>query len=318
MSIDSKFLNLFIKATEKAAIGASKFIGKKDKIGADKGAVDPMRRELNKINMEGSIVIGEGEMDEAPMLYIGEKLGTLTGPKFDIAVDPLEGTKFTANNQPNAFSVLAISKRGELLKAPDVYMEKIAIGTNLPKNLLDLDNGVEKNIKLLAEAKNKKISNLSACVMQRPRHKHIIDELLRLNVKINFITDGDIAGVLSVIGNKPVNDIYYSTGGAPEGVLAAAALSCFGGQMQGRLVLNEEEKIRAKKLGISDFKKKYNISEIIKGDVIFCATGVTSGDLVQGVKDLGNEYEVNTYALHKSKKIIKTVKNIYNKWAQYP
>ena len=313
MSIDSKFLNLFIKATEKAAIGASKFIGKKDKIGADKGAVDPMRRELNKINMEGSIVIGEGEMDEAPMLYIGEKLGTLTGPKFDIAVDPLEGTKFTANNQPNAFSVLAISKKGELLKAPDVYMEKIAIGTNLPKNLLDLDNGVEKNIKLLAEAKNKKISNLSACVMQRPRHKHIIDELLRLNVKINFITDGDIAGVLSVIGNKPVNDIYYSTGGAPEGVLAAAALSCFGGQMQGRLVLNEEEKIRAKKLGISDFKKKYNISEIIKGDVIFCATGVTSGDLVKGVKDLGNEYEVNTYALHKSKKIIKTVKNIYNK-----
>ena len=313
MSIDSKFLNLFIKATEKAAIGASKFIGKKDKIGADKGAVDPMRRELNKINMEGCIVIGEGEMDEAPMLYIGEKLGTLTGPKFDIAVDPLEGTKFTANNQPNAFSVLAISKKGELLKAPDVYMEKIAIGTNLPKNLLDLDNGVEKNIKLLAEAKNKKISNLSACVMQRARHKHIIDELLRLNVKINFITDGDIAGVLSVIGNKPVNDIYYSTGGAPEGVLAAAALSCFGGQMQGRLVLNEEEKIRAKKLGISDFKKKYNISEIIKGDVIFCATGVTSGDLVKGVKDLGNEYEVNTYALHKSKKIIKTVTNIYNK-----
>ena len=313
MSIDSKFLNLFIKATEKAAIGASKFIGKKDKIGADKGAVDPMRRELNKINMEGSIVIGEGEMDEAPMLYIGEKLGTLTGPKFDIAVDPLEGTKFTANNQPNAFSVLAISNKGDLLKAPDVYMEKIAVGTNLPNNLLDLDNGVEKNIRLLAEAKNKKISNLSACVMQRPRHKHIIDELLRLNVKINFITDGDIAGVLSVIGNKPVNDIYYSTGGAPEGVLAAAALSCFGGQMQGRLVLNEEEKIRAKKLGISDFKKKYNISEIIKGDVIFCATGVTSGDLVKGVKDLGNEYEVNTYALHKSKKIIKTVTNIYNK-----
>ncbi len=313
MSIDSKFLNLFIKATEKAAIGASKFIGKRDKIGADKGAVDPMRRELNKINMEGSIVIGEGEMDEAPMLYIGEKLGTLTGPKFDIAVDPLEGTKFTANNQPNAFSVLAVSKKGELLKAPDVYMEKIAIGPNLPPNLLDLDNGVEKNIKLLAEAKNKKISNLSACVMDRPRHKDIIEELIRLNVKINFITDGDIAGVLSVIGNNLVNDIYYSTGGAPEGVLAAAALSCFGGQMQGRLVLNEEEKIRAKKLGISDFKKKYDISEMIKGDVIFCATGVTSGDLVKGVKDLGNEYEVNTYALHRSKKIIKTVTNIYNK-----
>ena len=317
MTIDSKFLNLFIKVTEMAAIGASKFIGKKDKISADKGAVDSMRRELNKINMEGTIVIGEGEMDEAPMLYIGEKLGTLNGPKFDIAVDPLEGTKFTANNQPNAFSVLAIANKGDLLTAPDTYMEKIAIGSNLPNDLLDLDNGVEKNIKLLSEAKNKKISNLSVCVMKRPRHKHIINELLRLNVKINYITDGDIAGVLSVTGNKPLNDIYYSTGGAPEGVLAAAALSCFGGQIQGRLVLDEEEKIRAKKLGILDFKRKYNIADMIKGDVIFCATGVTSGDLVKGVKDLGNKYEVNTYALHKSKRIIKTITNIHNKWIQY-
>ena len=156
MSIDPKYLDLFIKATEKAAIGASKFIGKKDKIAADKGAVDPMRRELNKINMEGTVVIGEGEMDEAPMLYIGEKLGTLNGPKFDIAVDPLEGTKFTSNNQPNAFSVLAIAQKGDLLSAPDTYMEKIAIGANLPKNLLDLDNSIQKNINLLAEAKKKK------------------------------------------------------------------------------------------------------------------------------------------------------------------
>ena len=255
MSIDPKFLNLFVKATEKAAIGASKFIGKGDKIGADKGAVDPMRKELNKINMEGTIVIGEGEMDEAPMLYIGEKLGTLNGPKFDIAVDPLEGTKFTANNQPNAFSVLAVAKKGELLSAPDTYMEKIAIGVNLPKNLLDIDNGVEKNINLLAEAKNKKVSELQACVLKRPRHDKIVKELNKMNVKINYITDGDIAGVLSVIGKDPKNDIYYSTGGGPEGVLAAAALSCYGGQIQGRLVLNEEEKIRAKKLGIKDFKK---------------------------------------------------------------
>ncbi len=313
MLIDSKFLNLFIKVTEKAAIGASKFIGKKDKIGADKGAVDPMRRELNKINMEGTIVIGEGEMDEAPMLYIGEKLGTLNGPKFDIAVDPLEGTKFTANNQPNAFSVLAIANKGDLLSAPDTYMEKIAIGNNLPKNLLDLDNSVEKNIDLLAKAKNKKISELNACVMERPRHDHIVEVLNRLNVNINFITDGDIAGALSVIGENPKNDVYYSTGGGPEGVLAAAALSCYGGQIQGRLVLNDDEKIRAKKLGIKDFRKKYNIDDMVKGDVIFCATGVTSGDLAKGVKDLGNEYEVNTFALHKSKKIIKTFTNIYNK-----
>ncbi len=313
MSIDTKFLNLFIKATEKAAIGASKFIGKNDKIGADKGAVDPMRRELNKINMEGTIVIGEGEMDEAPMLYIGERLGTLNGPKFDIAVDPLEGTKFTANNQPNAFSVLAVANKGNLLSAPDTYMEKIAIGSGLPKNLLDIDYGVEKNMKLLADAKNVKVSDLSACVLKRPRHKEVINILEKMNVKINFITDGDIAGVLSVIGKNAKNDIYYSTGGGPEGVLAAAALSCYDGQIQGRLVLNEEEKIRAKKLGIKDFRKKYNIEDMIKGDVIFCATGVTSGDLAEGVKDLGNEYEVTTFALHKSKKINKIITNIYNK-----
>jgi fructose-1,6-bisphosphatase II / sedoheptulose-1,7-bisphosphatase len=313
MSIDPKYLNLFIKATEKGAIGASKFIGKHDKIAADKGAVDPMRQELNKINMEGTVVIGEGEMDEAPMLYIGEKLGTLKGPKFDIAVDPLEGTKFTANNEPNAFSVLVAANKGDLLSAPDTYMEKIAIGTNLPKNLLDLDNSVEKNIKLLAEAKNKKMSELKACVLKRDRHANIINELNRLDVKINYITDGDIAGALTVIGGKPKNDIYYSTGGGPEGVIVAAALSCYGGQIQGRLILDDNEKVRAKKLGIRDFNKKYNIDEIVKGDVIFCASGVTTGDLANGVEDLGNEFRVSTFALHKSQNIIKNISNIYNK-----
>ncbi|MDC0477371.1 class II fructose-bisphosphatase [Pelagibacteraceae bacterium] len=313
MSIDPKYLNLFIKATEEGAIGASKFIGKKDKIAADKGAVDLMRRELNRINMEGTVVIGEGEMDEAPMLYIGEKLGTLNGPKFDIAVDPLEGTKFTANNQPNAFSVIAVAEQDNLLSAPDTYMEKIAIGANLPKNLLDLDNGVKKNIKLLADAKKKKVSELCACVLKRPRHEHIVKELTKMEVKINFITDGDIAGALTVIGDNPKNDIYYSTGGGPEGVIVAAALSCYGGQIQGRLILDENEKIRAKKLGIKDFNKKYNIDEIVKGDVIFCASGVTDGDLAKGVENLGNEFKVTTFALHKSQKIIKTISNIYNK-----
>jgi fructose-1,6-bisphosphatase II / sedoheptulose-1,7-bisphosphatase len=252
-------------------------------------------------------------MDEAPMLYIGEKLGTLNGPQLDIAVDPLEGTKFTANGEPNAFSVLSISEKGGLLSAPDVYMEKIVIGANLPKNLMDIDNGVKRNIELLAEAKNKKISDLKACVLKRPRHDHIVKELQEMKIKINFITDGDIAGALSVIGDEPKNDIYYSTGGAPEGVVVAAALSCYGGQIQGRLVLDNEEKIRAKKLGITDFSKKYNIDDMVKGDVIFCATGVTSGDLASGVKDLGNEFEVNTFVLHKSQKIIKSVTNIYNK-----
>ena len=313
MSLDPKFLKLFIKATEKAAIGASKYIGKNDKIAADKGAVDPMRRELNRINMEGTVVIGEGEMDEAPMLYIGEKLGTLNGPKFDIAVDPLEGTKFTANNQPNAFSVVAVANKGDLLSAPDTYMEKIVIGSNLPSNLLDLDYGVEKNLKLLADAKNKKISDLNVCILKRPRHDHIVSIVKKMNANINFITDGDIAGALSVIGETPKNDIYYSTGGGPEGVLAAAALSCFQGQIQGRLVLNSEEKIRAKKLGITEFNKKYEIKDMIKGDVMFCATGVTDGDLAKGVKDLGNEFEVTTFALHKAKKTNKIITNIYNK-----
>ena len=313
MSIDKKFLNLFTKVTEKAAIGASKFIGKKDKRAADKGAVDPMRRELNKINMEGTVVIGEGEMDEAPMLYIGEKLGTLNGPKFDIAVDPLEGTKFTANGEPNAFSVLAISEKGSLLSAPDTYMEKIVIGSNLPKNLLDIDNDVKRNIQLLAKEKNKKTSEINACVLKRPRHDQIVKELTEMNVNINYITDGDIAGALSVIGNNPINDIYYSTGGAPEGVIVAAALACYGGQIQGRLILNDVEKIRAQKLGITNFNKKYNIDDMVKGDVIFCATGVTTGDLAKGVKDLGNEFEVNTFVLHKSQKVVKSITNIYNK-----
>ena len=313
MSIEQKYIDLFTKVSIKAAFSTYRYIGKKDKVGADKAAVDSMRKELNKIEMNGTVVIGEGELDEAPMLYIGEKLGSLKGPKFDIAVDPLEGTKFTANNQPNAFSVLVVAEQGNLLSAPDTYMEKIIIGSNLPKNLLDLDNGVEKNINLLAKAKSKKPSELSACVLKRSRHDDIVQTLTKMSVKINFITDGDIAGALTVIGSEPKNDIYYSTGGAPEGVIVAAALSCYGGQIQGRLILDDDEKIRAKKLGIKDFNKKYNIDEMVKGDVIFCATGVTNGDLAQGVEDLGNEFKVTTFALHKNEKVIKTISNIYNK-----
>jgi fructose-1,6-bisphosphatase II / sedoheptulose-1,7-bisphosphatase len=313
MTIDKNFLDKFIKATEFAAYGASPFIGKGDKIAADQGAVDKMRSEFNKIDMKAAIVIGEGEMDEAPMLHIGEKVGTNKGPEFDIAVDPLEGTTFTANGLPNAFSVLAVTEKGNLLSAPDTYMEKIIIGSNLPKNLLDLDNSIERNINLLAEAKNKKPSELRACVMKRRRHNHIVKTLEEMNVKINYITDGDIAGGLSVIGENPKNDIYISTGGAPEGVIVAAALSCFGGQMQGRLILNKEEAIRAKKLGINDFNKKYNIDEMAKGDVIFCASGVTTGDLAKGIKIFNDKFEVTTLALHKSQKVNKTITNIYKK-----
>ena len=313
MSIDSKFLKLFMYATEKAAFGASKFIGKGDKNAADKGAVDPLRSELNKIDMHGTIVIGEGEMDEAPMLYIGEEIGTLKGPKLDIAVDPLEGTKFTANNKPNAFSVLAVAEKGNLLSAPDTYMEKIVIGSNLPKNLLDLDNGVEKNINILAASKNKKPSELRACVLKRSRHDYIVEALTKLSVKINYITDGDIAGALTVIGDNPINDIYYGTGGAPEGVIVAAALSCYGGQIQGRLILDKDEVIRAKKLGVNDPFRKYDTDDMVKGDIIFCASGVTSGDLADGIRCFDNKYEVTTLVLHKSRKINKVIKNIYNK-----
>jgi len=313
MGIEKSLLNKFIKATGYAAYGASPFIGKGDKIAADQGAVDMMRGVLNKIDMKATIVIGEGEMDEAPMLNIGEKVGTENGPELDIAVDPLEGTTFTSKGLPNAFSVLAVAQKGNLLSAPDTYMEKIIIGTNLPKNLLDLDNSVEKNINLLAEAKNKKPSELNACVMKRPRHDQIVKILESMGVNINFITDGDIAGGLTVVGNNPKNDIYISTGGGPEGVIVAAALSCFDAQMQGRLILDKNETIRAKKLGITNLKKKYNIEDIVKGDVIFCASGVTSGDLVDGIKVFDDRFEVTTLALHKNEKINKTVTNTYKK-----
>ena len=313
MAIEKSFLNRFIKATEYAAYGASPFIGKRDKIAADKGAVDQMRDVLNKIEMRAIIVIGEGEMDEAPMLHIGEKVGTNNGPELDIAVDPLEGTTFTSKGLPNAFSVLAVAEKGNMLSAPDAYMEKIIIGSNLPKNLLDLDNSVEKNINLLADVKKKKTSELSACVMKRSRHNHIIKKLENLGVTINFITDGDIAGGLSVVGENPKNDIYLSTGGAPEGVIVAAALSCFGGQIQGRLILDKKQKNRAKKLGITNFEKKYNIEEMIRGDVIFCASGVTSGDLAKGMKNFSDKFEVNTLALHKSQKTNKIITNVYKK-----
>ncbi len=313
MSLKKDLLDQFIKVTEFAAFGASPYIGKKNKVAADQGAVDKMRAELNKINIDGTVVIGEGEMDEAPMLFIGEKVGTRNGPKVDIALDPLEGTNFTANNLPNAFSVLAVAEKGSLLSAPDTYMNKIVIGSGLPNNLLDLDNTVEKNIKLLAEAKKKKTSELSACVLKRPRHDEIVAVLNKLSVNINFITDGDIAGALSVVGNNPKNDIYLGIGGGPEGVITAAALSCFGGQIQGRLILDKNERERAHKLGVIDPEKKYNIDDMVKGDIIFCATGVTDGDLAKGVKDLGDKFEVSTFVLHKSEKIIKQVTNIYKK-----
>ena len=308
--INTTFIPSFVKSTERGAYGASTFKGKNDKIAADQAAVDQMRNELNKIDMKGRIVIGEGEMDEAPMLYINEQVGTKNGEELDIAVDPLEGTNFTAKNLPNALSVLAVTKKGNLLRAPDIYMEKIAVGPNLPKNIVDLDLSVKENIKKLSEAKNLKPDQLIACVLRRPRHESIIKDLNSMGVKINFISDGDVSGVISVAKPKSKIDIYIGTGGGPEGVLAAAALDCLNCQMQTRLVYqDEDQKNRTKKLGIKDLNRKYSIEDMIKGDVIFCATGVTDGDLVRGIRDVGDFFEAETLVLHKSSKTNKIIKN---------
>ena len=312
--IDPKLLNKFTRVCERAAFGASKFRGKNDKIAADQAAVDEMRSELNKIEMKGKVVIGEGEMDEAPMLFIGEEIGTGKGDELEIAVDPLEGTNFAAKNLPNAIAVLAVAKKGGLLSAPDTYMEKIAVGSGLPKNIVDLDNSVEKNIKLLAEAKKTKPEEITACVLKRPRHDKIISSLNSLNVKIKFIQDGDVTGVISVVDPNSSIDIYLGIGGGPEGVLAAAALDCLGGQMQTRLVLSDDEEInRAKKLGITDLKKKYNIEDMIKGDVMFCATGVTDGEMLKGITYKGDSFEASSFVLHKSQKLSKKITNIVKK-----
>ena len=309
MTISENFIDSFVKATERGAYGASMFKGKNDKVAADKAAVDEMRKVLNQINMNGKIVIGEGEMDEAPMLYINETLGTKNGEKLDIAVDPLEGTNFVAQNLPDAMSVLAVTKSGNLLNAPDMYMEKIAIGPNLPQNLIDLDFDIKKNIELLSQAKNIKPDELTACLLNRPRHNKIVKSLNEMGTKIKFISDGDVSGAISVAYPNSAIDIYIGIGGAPEGVLAASALKCFGAQMQTRLFFqNENEKKRAITMGIKDLHKKYTIEDMVKGDVIFCATGVTDGELFKGIKDFGDSFVSETLVLHSNSKTNKIIK----------
>ncbi len=309
MSINKEYLKQFAHATQKAACGAYSFIGKNDKVGADQAAVDNMRAAFNKIDMNGKIVIGEGEMDEAPMLFIGEKVGTNKGQEIDLAVDPLEGTNFVAKNLPNSFSMLAATEKNNLFFAPDTYMEKIAIGSGLPKNLLDLDNSVEKNISLLAEAKNTSPEKLTVCILDRPRHEKIVSSLKKMKVNIKFISDGDVSGVIYVVDKNSPVDMYLGIGGGPEGVLAAAALSCYDGQIQTRLILDKSEEIRAKKMGIVDIKKKYNLEDMVKGDVMFCATAITDGDLASGIKDYNDFFEARTLALHKDGKINTLYKN---------
>ena len=314
MAIDKKFIDQFINVTSKAALASSYLVGKKNKISADKAAVDSMRNELNKINIQGEIVIGEGELDEAPMLYIGEKLGNNSnGPEFDIAVDPLEGTNFAANNLPGALSVIAIAEKNNLFKAPETYMQKISARVN-EKKVIDLDFTVKQNISNLSDYLNKNPENLTACILDRPRHKEIINELKKLKVNLKLINDGDVSGALLVTEEKYNVDIFLGTGGGPEGVLAAAALDAFNCNFQGRFLFKtEKDKTRAKKMGINDLTKKYELNEIIKGDSIFCATGITSGDLVAGIEIQGNDFVSETLVTHKKsglKKVIKLKQNL--------
>ena len=313
MTIDQKFIHQLVNVTTKAAIASYQFVGKKDKIAADKAAVDSMRKELNIMDIKGKIVIGEGELDEAPMLYIGEKVGTNNGPEIDIAVDPLEGTNFAANNLPGALSVIAIAEKNNLFHAPETYMEKISTKVN-EKGVVDLDYSTKENIFNLCEYLNKKPESITACIMDRPRHKKIITELNQIGVKIKLITDGDVSGALLVTNNKYNVDIFLGIGGGPEGVLAAAALDTFKCFFQGRFLFDTvEDKMRANKMGISDLTKKYELNEIVRGDSIFCATGITTGDLVSGIKVENNEFVSETLVTHMSSGIKKVIKKVVNR-----
>ena len=313
MAIDKKFINQFANVTSRAALAASYLAGKKDKIGADQAAVDSMRASLNEINMNGQVVIGEGTLDEAPLLYTGEFLGTKKGPSFDIAVDPVEGTNFVANNQPGGIAVLAIGEKGNLFNAPETYMNKIATG-KIDKGLIDLDYPLEKNIKNLSNFKNKDVSSITVCLLDRPRHKTIIDKLKDLKVNIKLITDGDVLGALYVSDPKYNVDMFLGIGGGPEGVLAACALDTYDCHFQGRFIFdNKKDILDAKSMGITELNKKYEINEIVKGDSLFCATGITSSEVLNGITINKNEFISETLITHKNsnfKKIVKSVNSI--------
>jgi fructose-1,6-bisphosphatase II / sedoheptulose-1,7-bisphosphatase len=274
-----------VRVTERAAVAAARLRGHGKDKASDQAAVDAMRRELNKLPIDGTVVIGEGELDEAPMLFIGEKVGSKAGPKVDIAVDPLEGTVLCAKNMPGAIATLAIADGSTLLHAPDCYMDKIAIGPGYPKGTIDLDAAADENIRSLAKAKGVKPSEITAILLDRPRHAKAIEAVRKTGAAVSLITDGDVAGVIHTAELKTGIDIYIGIGGAPEGVLAAAALRCIGGQMQCRLVIDSEElRERTRKMGIKDPKKKYEIADMVRGDCLFAATGVTTGAMLTGVK----------------------------------
>ena len=304
MSLDKDLINKLVSVTSKAAINCYQFLGKGNKKITDKAATDSMRNDLNNLEINGEVVIGEGELDEAPMLYIGEKLGKGNGPKLDIAVDPLEGTNFAAKNIPGAMSVLAISEKGNLFNAPETYMNKIAYGSDIEKGVVDLDYDFSKNIKNLAEFKNKKLEDITICILDRPRHKDIIEESKKLKLKTKLISDGDVSGALLVTDKKYEVDLFLGIGGGPEGVLAACALDAYNCGFQGRFIFNDDIATkRAKDMGIVDLEKKYELKDIVRGDSIFCATGITNGELVKGVETFGDYFMTDTFVTHKSKTV---------------
>ena len=307
--LDRKLTLEIVRVTEAAARAACSLVGLGDEKAADQAAVDAMRTALNVLDIDGTIVIGEGERDEAPMLYIGEKVGTGKGPKIDIALDPLEGTTLTAKGGPNALAVIAFAESGNFLHAPDTYMEKIAIGGGYPEGLIDLDKSAGDNMRALAKAKGVPVNQTMACVLDRPRHAEIIASIRETGARIKLISDGDVAGVMATANPETGVDMYVGTGGAPEGVLAAAALRCIGGQMQGRLVFrNEDEKARAIKWGVTDFDQIYNLHELAAGSVIFAATGVTDGSMLKGVRQIGDRVHTETIVMRSHSSTVRYIR----------
>jgi len=299
-----------VRVTERAAVAAARLRGRGNETAADQAAVDAMRQELNRLPIAGTVVIGEGERDEAPMLFIGEEVGTRHGPKVDIALDPLEGTTIAAKNLPNALAVIAIAEAGSLLNAPDVYMSKIAIGPGFPAGTVDLDAPVAENLQALAAVKGVPVQEITVCVLDRPRHARMVEEIRATGAAIRLIGDGDVAGVIHTTEPDETGiDIYMGIGGAPEGVLAAAALRCIGGQMQGRLVINsDEQRERAIRMGITDLNRKYDMAEMARGDVLFAATGVTDGNLLQGVKFGKRAITTHTVVMRSSSGTVRWIK----------
>lgn len=303
-----------VRVTERAAVAAARWRGRGDEKAADQAAVDALRRELNALAIAGTVVIGEGERDEAPMLYIGETVGTGNGPQVDVALDPLEGTTICAKNLPNSLAVVAIAEGGTLLHAPDVYMDKIAIGPGYADGLVDLDRTPAENITALAKAKGVRVEAIAACILDRPRHARLIEEVRATGAAVRLIGDGDVAGVIDVTDPDTSGiDIYLGIGGAPEGVLAAAALCCTGGQMQGRLVTHSEaQKARARRMGVTDFDRKFSHREMVRGEVLFAATGVTDGNLLKGVRfERNGRVSTETLVMRSSKGTIRFIKAMH-------